>query len=91
LNDAAPQKYPLLEPLLASRGMALQPMYTNQDVAKIFGTVVRTIQSWIAAGRLTSRDLPGRWRFLSQDLEDFIRNSRRPRRLRGSDSLGMAA
>ena len=47
-------------------------MYTNSDVAQIFDVCVRAIQNWISAGRLTPRDLPGRWRFFPQDLEDFL-------------------
>lgn len=70
-------KYPLLEPILTLTGMPLQPMYTNRDVAKIFKVCVRAIQNWISAGRLTPRDLPGYWRFLPQDLEQFLADSRK--------------
>lgn len=70
-------KYPLLEELLASRGLSLKGTYTNRDVAAMFGVTVRSIQERIVSGRLQSRDLPGRGRFLSCDLEEFLRNSRR--------------
>jgi hypothetical protein len=70
-------KYPLLEELLSSMGLSLKGVYTNRDVAAMFGVDVRSIQEWIAGGRLQSRDLPGRGRFLSCDLEEFLRNSRR--------------
>jgi hypothetical protein len=70
-------KYPMLEAILAIQNLPLQPMYTNRDIAKIFKVCVRAIQNWIAAGRLTPRDLPGRWRFFPQDLEEFLRNSRK--------------
>jgi hypothetical protein len=52
-------------------------MYTNRDVAKIFKVCVRAIQNWTASGRLRPRDLPGRWRFFPQDLEDFLRSSQK--------------
>lgn len=79
-DHTEPPKYPLLEEVLALRQMALQPMYTIGDVAKLFGVTVRSIQSRIACGQLPARDLPGRGRFLSIDLEEFLRNSeRRPR------------
>jgi len=70
-------KYPMLESLLAIQDLPLQPMYTNRDVAKIFKVCVRAIQNWISAGRLKPRDLPGRWKFFAQDLEDFLQNSKR--------------
>jgi Helix-turn-helix domain len=69
----------MLEAILAIRDLPLQPMYSNRDVAQIFGVCVRAIQNWISSGHLASRDLPGRWRFLPQDLEDFIRSSRKGR------------
>jgi hypothetical protein len=52
-------------------------MYSNRDVAGIFNVCVRAIQNWITAGRLVPRDLPGRWKFFPQDLEDFLRTSRK--------------
>ena len=77
-------KYPLLEPILALTEMPLQPMYTNRDVAKIFKVCVRAIQNWVSTGRLTPRDLPGRWKYLPQDLEDFLtsRQKKEVRRVR---------
>ena len=70
-------KYPLLEPILVLSGIPLQPMYTNRDVAKIFNVCARAIQNWISKGCLTPRDLPGRWKFFPQDLEDFLAGSRK--------------
>jgi hypothetical protein len=70
-------KYPLLESVLDIQNLPLQPMYTNRDVAKIFKVCVRAIQNWITAGHLTPRALPGRWKFFPQDLEDFLRDSRK--------------
>ena len=67
----------MLEAILALQNLPLQPMYTNRDVAKIFQVCVRAIQNWISAGRLSPRDLPGRWKFFPQDLEDFLGNSRK--------------
>ncbi len=55
-------------------------MYTNRDLAKVFQVSVRAIQNWITAGRLFPRDLPGRWKFFPQDLEDFLNNSRKGER-----------
>lgn len=70
-------KFPMLEAILDIQELPLQPMYTNRDVAKIFKVCVRAIQNWITAGRLTPRDLPGRWKFFPQDLEDFLESSRK--------------
>jgi transposase len=77
MTDQEPkiEKYPLLKALLDEKRLPLTGTYTNHDVAKIFGVSVRTIQDWSRNGDLTPRNLPGRARFLSQDLEEFLRNS----------------
>ena len=67
--------YPLLEPLLRQKGLLLKGIYTIPDAAQIFETSKRTIQDWVRDGRLISRDLPGRGRFLSEDLELFLARS----------------
>jgi hypothetical protein len=69
--------YSLLEPILRQKGLRLQGIYTNRDAARIFGVSVRTIQDWCRDGKLMSRDLPGRGRFLSEDFEAFLQNSLR--------------
>jgi len=74
---AEPSKYPLLEGILAIQNVRLQPMYSTRDVAKIFSVCARAIQNWITAGQLAPRTLPGRWKFLPQDLEDFLGASRK--------------
>jgi hypothetical protein len=76
-HHTEPPKYPLLEAILALRQMTLQPIYTNQDVAKLFCVSVRAIQDRVASGQLVARNLPGRGRFFPMDLEEFLRNSRR--------------
>jgi hypothetical protein len=70
-------KYPLLEELHSAQSEPLKALYSNKDVAKLFGVSVRAIQDWIAKGLLKARDLPGRGRFMSQDLEEFLANSTR--------------
>lgn len=77
MYEAQSPKYPLLEGILADQNLSLKPMYTNRDVATIFNVCVRAIQNWISAGRLTPRDLPGRWKFFPRDLEDFLANSKK--------------
>ncbi len=77
MDNLEAAQYPMLEAILEIQQLPLQPMYTNRDVAKIFKVCVRAIQNWISAGRLNPRDLPGRWKFFPQDLEDFLRNSRK--------------
>jgi hypothetical protein len=67
--------YPLLEPLLSQKGLCLKGIYTVRDAASIFDVSVRTIQDWMLDGKLIARDLPGRGRFLSEDLERFLQNS----------------
>ncbi len=77
MNEPAVQSatYPLLERLLAEKGLRLKGIYTVRDAAEIFSVSTRTIQDWIRAGKLHSRVLPGRGRFLSQDLELFLEQS----------------
>jgi excisionase family DNA binding protein len=65
-------RYPLFEELLAIRGEPLKALYTVRDVAQLFGVSVRAIQEWVSSGRLEARDLPGRGRFLPQDLEALL-------------------
>ncbi len=77
MKEPQTAQYPLLEAILAIQNLPLQPMYTNRDVAGIFKVCVRAIQNWITAGRLTPRNLPGRWKFFPQDLEDFLVTSRK--------------
>lgn len=75
MNDKGPNCL-LLERLLTEKGLRLKGTYTNRDVAEIFSVAVRTIQDWVRKGSLPARNLPGRGRFLSEDLEEFLRNSR---------------
>lgn len=72
-------KYPLLEELLAISQTPLKPMYSIRDIASIFQVSVRAIQNRVASGQLVARDLPGRAKFLAQDLEDFLKASKRGR------------
>lgn len=71
------KKYPLLEEILSIRKLSLQPMYTIRDVASIFNVSARAVQHRVASGQLTPRDLPGRAKFLNQDLEEFLMSSRK--------------
>jgi transposase len=68
-------KYQLLEEILAIKNMPLQPMYTTRSIAEIFSVSARSVQNWMASGKLTSRNLPGRWKCLTQDVEDFLQAS----------------
>jgi hypothetical protein len=79
-SEGQPKRYPLLESLLRQKGLSLQGIYTYQDAARIFGASVRTIQQYVRDGKLRSRGLPARGRFLSEDLEAFLQDS-----LRGGD------
>lgn len=72
-----PNRFPFLETILSHRGLSLKAMYSLRDVAEIFQVTIRTIQQRVKAGQLISRDLPGRAKFLSADLEDFLSSSRR--------------
>jgi hypothetical protein len=81
-NSAAP-KYPLLQEILAIKNLQLQATYTIRDLAQLFSVSVRAIQSRVASGQLPVRDLPGRARFLSEDLEGFLSASKKKAVRRG--------
>ncbi len=76
-NVNEPEKYPLLLSLLAPMGRQLQGKYTLKDAAEVFSVSIRTIEAWVHDGKLPARDLPGRSKFLSCDLEHFLQNSLR--------------
>lgn len=67
--------FPLLEQILTIQGSPLQPLYSTRDLAVLFGVSHRAIQRRIQAGQLTPRDLPGRAKFLAQDVEAFLSSS----------------
>ena len=70
--------YPLFETMLRSLGRTLQPTYTCQDVACLFGVTARTIQSNVADGTIPSRKLIGGARFLPIDIEEYLRKASTP-------------
>ena len=76
MNEPTSQSQnPLLKRLLLEKGLPLKGIYTNQDVARIFAVSVRTVQDWERAGKLRARQLPGRGRCLSGDLELCLKQS----------------
>jgi hypothetical protein len=70
-------KYTLLQEILSLKGLQLQPVYTIRDIASLFSVTPRAIQTRVARGQIQSRDLPGRAKFLSEDLEAFLVTSRK--------------
>jgi len=70
-------KLPLLQDLLTIKGRELQATYTIRDLAQLFSVSARAIQNRVASGQITSRNLPGRARFLSEDLETFLAASKK--------------
>lgn len=72
-------RYPLLESLLKPKGLSFRGIYTMRDAAQIFDVSTRTLQEWVRDSKLVARELPGRGRFLSEDLELFLRGSLRRR------------
>jgi len=82
MSSTEPNKYPLLGEILGIKNLALQPTYTIRDVAELFGVSVRAIQNRVSSGQLVIRNLPGRAKLLPQDLEDFLKDSRKGERRR---------
>lgn len=87
MNEEKPQpvRFPLLESLLAQMNLPLRGTYTNRHVAEMFEVSVRTIQDWVRTGKLACRNLPGRGKFLSEDLENFLKNSVRHQTTEGAE------
>jgi hypothetical protein len=77
INEKLPRagNYPLLEAVLQARSLPLLATYTYRDATSIFGCSIRSLQERIRRGQLRKRNLPGRAKFLSIDLEDFLQNS----------------
>jgi len=82
-NDSV--RLPLLDSLLRSRKLQRQPIYTIKTTADVFDVSPRTIDDWCEHGKLDPRDLPGHGRFLPEDLEAFLQNSKRRRKERRPD------
>jgi hypothetical protein len=74
-EPVAGRRYPLLEALMTHKGIKQKGMYTTTDIAELFDVSRRTIQAWVTDGKLVPRNLPGRGRFLAQDIEGFLQNS----------------
>ncbi len=73
-------RFPLLQTILIQKDLPLRAIYTNRDFAEVFGVSVRTVQDWIREGKLLPRNLPGRGRFLPEDIEAFLQASlKKPR------------
>jgi hypothetical protein len=68
-------EYPLLEALLREKSLPLKGTYRYQDATAIFDCSKRALQERIRSGQLQKRNLPGRAKFLSVDLESFLQNS----------------
>jgi hypothetical protein len=68
-------EYPLLEALLAAKGLPLKGIYTYRDAVEIFDCSIRSLQERIRNDELRKRNLPGRGKFLSVDFEDFLHAS----------------
>lgn len=77
MSSAAVVRYPLLQELLDLKSLPLQATYSNRDLAQIFGVSVRAIQNRVATGQIAARDLPGRAKFLPQDIEAFLSASKK--------------
>lgn len=77
MSIATTSKYPLLQEILSFKGLSLQPVYSIRDLASLFSVTPRAIQNRVALGQVQSRNLPGRAKFLSEDIEAFLVASRK--------------
>lgn len=77
MTQNSTEKYPLLQELLNLKDRRLQATYSIRDLAGIFDVTPRAIQNRVASGQIPSRDLPGRAKFLAEDLEAFLTASKK--------------
>jgi len=52
--------------------VSLMHEHTIRDLANLFSVTPRAIQNHVALGQVQSRNLFGRAKFLSEDIEDFL-------------------
>ena len=83
MSSSAATTYPLFQEILGIKNLPLQPTYTIRDLADIFRVSVRAIQKRVASGQIAARDLPGRAKFLPQDIEAFLSASKKVGQRRG--------
>lgn len=82
MSTSSHPAYPLFQEILTLKSLPLQPTYTVRDLARIFGVCTRAIQNRVASGQLAARDLPGRAKFLPQDIEMFLSDSKKTKAAR---------
>ncbi len=83
MNTSTTTKFPTFEEIIRIKGLQLQATYTVGDLAKIFNVSARAIQNRVASGQIPARDLPGRAKFLPEDLEAFLSASKKKGAQRG--------
>jgi hypothetical protein len=79
MTQIGEKQYPMLEEYLSNRRESVKPAYSTRDVATLFSVSIRAIQQRIAQGQIVARDLPGRFKILPGDLEEFFERSRKER------------
>jgi hypothetical protein len=83
MSTAITDSFPMLEAMLRIKGFQLQATYSIRDLAHLFNVSARAIQNRVASGQITARDLPGRAKFLPQDIEAFLSASKKVGQRRG--------
>ena len=78
MKQEAADHYPLLREYLSLKELPLKAAFTVRQVAQMFDVTTRSIQSWIAIGKLNTRDVPGRAKIFPVDLEELLARSRQP-------------
>jgi hypothetical protein len=72
MNNLSPTRFPMLESILNVQNMPLQPIYSKQDVVKMFSVCDCSTQWWVFRALFNPRSLASHLRFLPQDLEDSL-------------------
>ncbi len=58
--------------LLKTNGLNDKPVYTAEEVCKIFSITRQTLHTWVKEGKLTKRKIKGRVLFLNDDIQVLI-------------------
>ncbi len=57
-----------------------QPLLTLEEAARRLNTSIYSVRRWIDSGLLVGTRIGGQWRVDPVDLEEFIRQGKRPKK-----------
>jgi len=80
MNNSKKIRYSVCEEIFTIKHLPRKPIYSIRDISKIFNLSTKAIRSLVSSGELIPLDHPESAKFLAQELEDYIKDSRKMRR-----------